>query len=160
MVFSNRKPCAIFQGEPLCETCPAYRNSKHPLGNFRTKTKRQFLTINTVFKKAYAHSADPFFPRFVLRFVPISVFLLLLSWAVLQVRSPGLVAFGPFQQSSGSAAHFHANLATYRQVYRGSGCYRGSGGCTPWRCVSTMLCFQNEYCQRRGCPEHGFRCKI
>merc|ERR1711973_386045 len=48
MVISNRKPCLIIQSEPLCENCPACRNSKPPLGNFRTKTKRQFLKRNTV----------------------------------------------------------------------------------------------------------------
>ena len=48
MVISNRKPCLIIQSEPLCENCPACRNSKPPLGNFRTKTKRQFFKINTV----------------------------------------------------------------------------------------------------------------
>merc|ERR1711973_788138 len=48
MVISNRKPCLIIQSEPLWENCPACRNSKPPLGNFRTKTKRQFLKINAV----------------------------------------------------------------------------------------------------------------
>ena len=48
IIFSNRKPYITFQSEALCENCPACRNSKPPLGNFRTKTKRQFLNINTV----------------------------------------------------------------------------------------------------------------
>ena len=48
MTLSYRKPCPIFQGEPLCEDCPAGRNSKPHLGNSHTKTERQFLKINTV----------------------------------------------------------------------------------------------------------------
>ena len=45
MVISNRKPCLIIQSEPLCENCPACRNSKPPLGNFRTKNRTAILKI-------------------------------------------------------------------------------------------------------------------
>merc|ERR1711978_426766 len=43
MACSIRQPCLIFQSEPLCENCPACRNSKPPLGNFRTKNKTAIL---------------------------------------------------------------------------------------------------------------------
>ena len=43
IIFSNRIPYIIFQSEPLCENCPACRNSKPPLGNFRTKNKTAIL---------------------------------------------------------------------------------------------------------------------
>ena len=43
MAFSGRKPCPVFQSEPLCENCPACKNSKPPLGNFRTKNETAIL---------------------------------------------------------------------------------------------------------------------
>ena len=53
MGISTRKPCLIIQSEPLCENCPACRNSEPPLGNVRTKNK------TAIFKKKYSNKSSP-----------------------------------------------------------------------------------------------------
>merc|ERR1711978_739114 len=74
MACSIRQPCLIFQSEPLCENCPACRNSKPPLGSFRAKTKRLFLkTMLSYFLISYV-------PIFLFSYVLFVFYLLFLSF--------------------------------------------------------------------------------